>query len=182
MKYCTKCGSVLQDDANFCVNCGAPQQPVYPPVQPVREPDNGALATLCILTIIGSVFGILKGLFYESLDLDSLGIFSHGYFILGYLSAATCVGTLTGAVYMLKRQRKGYTIYVVAQVMNILLSLWRTIGFNFWQSNEADTFGNYHSYASHAISSFSIFLGAFFTLPSIVFIILYTTLVRKQLR
>jgi uncharacterized membrane protein YvbJ len=26
MKYCYKCGTQLPDEANFCENCGAPQQ------------------------------------------------------------------------------------------------------------------------------------------------------------
>lgn len=50
MPFCTKCGTKLADDANFCVNCGAKVNkaaapagtPVQQPAQPVSQPVQSA--------------------------------------------------------------------------------------------------------------------------------------------
>lgn len=82
-KYCTKCGSILSNDSNFCPKCGAQQismqqpaagyqprkvynQPVYQ--QPKKSPNTNAL--LVVIVVLSSIllgvliFGAYK-LFFE---------------------------------------------------------------------------------------------------------------------
>ena len=64
MKYCTKCGSALEDNVKFCANCGAPavtnepqpmNQQVNGPVQPTSNSggtgDGGGKRTVIILAV-----------------------------------------------------------------------------------------------------------------------------------
>jgi hypothetical protein len=38
VKYCSKCGQILDVSSNFCIRCGAPQS--FQPVQPVQAPQS----------------------------------------------------------------------------------------------------------------------------------------------
>ena len=72
--------------------------------------------TLCILVIIGSVLGILRGcLFWAAAqtpgpNFRGLGVL-HGEYI-----ALTSLGTLIGAIFMLKQKRFGLYIYSGFQI------------------------------------------------------------------
>ena len=56
MKYCTKCGSELFDEAIICVKCGVPTQEIFPKVQP----RNTTLSILAkVFMVIGTVLNAL---------------------------------------------------------------------------------------------------------------------------
>lgn len=74
------------------------------------------LTILVIFTIIGSLFSMGKSLFFESVE-SYFGFGSYMY----YIYAATCVGTMVGAIMMLSKKKKGLHIYSVCQVIFIIL-------------------------------------------------------------
>ncbi|AXG72073.1 hypothetical protein KORDIASMS9_04335 [Kordia sp. SMS9] len=74
------------------------------------------LTILVIFTIIGSLFSMGKSLLYDSIS----SYFGMGDFMY-YLYAATCVGTMIGAIMMLSKKKMGLYIYSVCQAIFILL-------------------------------------------------------------
>ena len=74
------------------------------------------LTILVIFTIIGSLFSMGKSLFYDTIQ----SYFGFGDYMY-YLYAATCVGTMVGAIMMLSKKKIGLHIYSVSQAIFILL-------------------------------------------------------------
>lgn len=170
MKYCVSCGKLLPDDsANFCPSCGAHQYP-GPAVSSRSGQSPAALVTLCILTILGSVLGILKGLLVEAFQGRSFDLLNEQSmrFPFGYASALFNLGTLAGAIIMLNRKRFGYVLYLVCQSANIVAVLYWALA----QGHFVDGFIGGPFYLIGAAVS---------VLPSLVFIVLYSLLVRKYL-
>ena len=110
------------------------------------------LVTISVLTIIGSIFGILRGLFYEAVAdfADS----SHSYW-RGWAYALLNLGTLVGAIVMLQRSVAGLYVYTICQVLYLVLIAYTTV-----------------IYSSDG-GIFALLLGATFFLPSLVFLVLY---------
>ena len=111
MKRCINCNIEIADENNFCQNCGAEQI--------IRVNNQGRsgtayfLVSLCILTIIGSLFGIARGWLYEMVStMDT----SDNYF-RGWIYILTNIGTLTAAIIMLNRKMIGLYIYTVSQII-----------------------------------------------------------------
>ncbi len=40
MRYCNHCGQAMDDNASFCLSCGAPAKPAQPPVQEAPTVNN----------------------------------------------------------------------------------------------------------------------------------------------
>ena len=121
-RYCTKCGAINDDMAQYCTNCQAPLTPVsggvgggYQPVQPVPP---GAMTDWKALgadkKVIAGILGILVG---------GLGIHK---FMLGYtnegiiqivISVFTCgaggiIGLIEGIIYLTKSDEDFVRTYI----------------------------------------------------------------------
>ena len=173
MKYCTNCGvSVLDENAKFCSACGAPQTAIEPNLHHKQnEGNNAARVTLCILTILGSILGILKGLFVEAFYSQNYGIGQGQQLPFGYASALFNLGTLVGAVLMLNKMKTGYINYIAFQWANI-----STV--TFWAVYSTYFINNYPGQSSQP---FFFLLASVTVIPSLVFMALYSFMVKKQL-
>jgi TM2 domain-containing membrane protein YozV len=122
-RYCTKCGAINDDMAQYCTNCQAPLTQVsggggggaYPPVQPMPP---GAMTDWKALgadkKVVAGILGILVG---------GLGIHK---FILGYtnegiiqivISVFTCgaggiIGIVEGIIYLTKSDEDFVRTYI----------------------------------------------------------------------
>ena len=121
---------------------------------------SSTLLALCILTIIGSVLIILKGLFaYFILEasndkMSSEGIaFINVIYLIEFLS---CIGAIVGASIMLSGKKVGLLVYQISSILYIAL----TVVFAFFC----------------ILSIIGILIGLLqivYLIPSIVFFVLY---------
>lgn len=107
------------------------------PFEPQKQTRPGFLTVLCVLTFIGSGFGVLGNLLYAFIAKDLTNYpspFSNPildemllkmsevapwkYALLAFLS----VGSIIGAVFMLYMKKQGFHIYTVAQILILFLS------------------------------------------------------------
>ena len=56
MKYCSRCGKELLDDAIFCTGCGCA---VDPSIRFVRNEEDKVSVWLCVLAFIFPIFGLI---------------------------------------------------------------------------------------------------------------------------
>ena len=148
MKSCIACNAEIETGFNFCKTCGSNQNP---PQNNVIKKDSTLLTVLCILTIIGSLFGILRGWLYELVS--TVG--NDDYF-RGWIYIFANIGTLVGAIMMLKRKILGLHLYTVFQSIYILTVIYATL-----------------VYEISDFEGLAIVLSMFFLIPSVVFLILY---------
>ena len=80
-----------------------------------EEKATGFLKVLCILTIIGSALSILGSLFQK----EDAVVEAYGWYYWVMLLLA--VGTLYGALQMMKLKKMGLYIYTVCEVLSIVL-------------------------------------------------------------
>ena len=79
MKFCSKCGKEIMDEAVICVHCGCPvtnatfnTAPAQPPVQPLNDPtESGGLATAAmifafLIPLLGFILGIVGACKYKT--------------------------------------------------------------------------------------------------------------------
>ena len=148
MKSCIACNAEIEEGFNFCKICGSNQNA---PQNNVIKKDSALITVLCILTIIGSLFGILRGWLYELVS--TVG---HNDYFRGWIYIFANIGTLVGAILMLKRKKSGLNLYTVFQSIYILTVIYATI-----------------VYEVSDFEGLAIVLSMFFLIPSIVFLILY---------
>ena len=125
---------------------------------------SGLLIALCILTILGSIFGILRGFLYEFGALVFSGGHGEETYVRGWLYGVFHTGTLTGAIIMLCRSMVGLYMYSISQIPYIVFVLYTscvTYGAELLERGDGE-----------GIVSV-LLIGAFFWLPSLVFLILY---------
>jgi hypothetical protein len=96
-------------------------------INPLAKKTPLTLVVLCLLTIIGNLLIILKGIVtYYVLDSTSSDrradavVLIDVFFTLEFLS---CVGSILGAIVMLNGKRVGLTIYQVSSVLYIVITL-----------------------------------------------------------
>jgi hypothetical protein len=165
MTYCYNCGKELpEQSANFCPHCGANQTHFSPAAKPPSKGNPTVVTVLCILTIIGSSFGIIRGFLYEAVA-DVAG---NDHYLYGYAFSFLNLGTLIAAVLMLAQKSAGFYSYIVFQIIYIALVIFRA----------TDYLEPYDSY-DRATNSFALFISAIFVIPSFVFLILYISLAAK---
>lgn len=119
-RYCTKCGAINDDTAQFCVTCQAPLSPIsgYQPMQSVNQGTPGSMTDW---QAMGADKKILAGI---------LGIVVGGFgvhkFVLGYttegiiqivLTFLTCgvggiVGIVEGIIYLTKSDEEFVRTYI----------------------------------------------------------------------
>jgi hypothetical protein len=73
------------------------------------------LTILCVFTIFGSVFTVLRAFVYVSFGIEETAMIMR---VLSYIF--TSIGTTIGAVKMLKKDEAGLMIYSVSQVIYII--------------------------------------------------------------
>ena len=121
-KYCTKCGAVNDDMAQYCTNCQAPLTSVSTGYQPMQSVNPGAMTDWKAMggdkKIVAGILAILVG---------SLGIHK---FILGYttegvimllVSVLSCgilaivmtvIGIIEGVMYLTKSDEEFVRTYI----------------------------------------------------------------------
>ena len=121
-RYCTKCGAVNDDTAQFCTNCQAPLTPVNTGYQPMQSVNAGAVTDWKAMggdkKLVAGILAILVG---------SLGVHK---FILGYttegvimllVTVLTCgvagivmsiVGIVEGIMYLTKSDEEFVRTYI----------------------------------------------------------------------
>jgi hypothetical protein len=91
-----------------------------------QKQTSSTLVSLCILTLLGSAFILLKGLIgyfilVESNDTRSEDgiLFIDLVYFIEFLS---CIGAIAGAILMLIGKKTGLLIYVISSILYILLT------------------------------------------------------------
>ena len=82
MKYCSKCGHELHDDAVFCVGCGCAVAPIKQPANPNASPKS-RLITLLLCLFLGEI-GIHR-FYVGKIGTGIFWILTFGCFGIGYL-------------------------------------------------------------------------------------------------
>jgi len=160
MKYCINCGVSIDPTVQFCPHCGANQ--IAPGSN--KRTSSAILNTLCVLTLIGSIFTILRAFVYltiasgQSWDLMTLR---------GSLYLLTSIGTIIGAVIMLNKKLLGLHVYTVSQVIYLITVF-------FALSYYIDEIGNVLG------EEWAILVAMFFVVPSVAILALYWTQMAKQ--
>jgi len=163
MKECVKCNQQINNNLNFCPNCGHNQ------IQTTLNQNSSVLIILGILTIVGSLFTIVRAYFYEIISLiDS----DHDYY-RGWIYAGTSLGTLVGAIIIMLKKKYGLYIYSISQIIYIITVIYATFIYNDNVNNDGffkDT------------NELAIAIAMLFLVPSIIFLALYwSKYVRKHL-
>ena len=87
---------------------------------------SSTLITLCILTLVGSVFILLKGLitFFILADSNDTRSESGIVFInlVYFLEFISCIGSIIGATFMLNSKKVGLLIYQISSILYIALT------------------------------------------------------------
>jgi len=119
-RYCTKCGAVNDESAQFCTSCNAPMSspPGYQPMQSVNQGSSGPMTDWKAMgadkKIVAGICGIL------------LGGFGVHKFVLGYttegiiqivITLLTCgagsiVGLVEGIIYLTKSDEDFVRTYI----------------------------------------------------------------------
>jgi TM2 domain-containing membrane protein YozV len=117
-RYCTKCGAINDEMAQYCTNCQAPITPVSSGYQPMQSVNPGAMTDWKALgadkKIVAGILGILVG---------GLGVHK---FVLGYttegiiqiaITLVTCgvgslIGLIEGIIYLTKTDEDFVRTYI----------------------------------------------------------------------
>jgi len=119
-RYCTKCGAVNDDTAQFCSNCQAPLSPVagsgYQPMQGVNQ--NAAMTDWKAMgadkKIVAGICAILLG--WLGVHKFILGYTTEGVIML-VLGILTCgltniIGIVEGVIYLTKSDEEFVRTYI----------------------------------------------------------------------
>ena len=123
-RYCTKCGAVNDDTAQYCTSCQSPLSPVsgYQPMQSVNQSAPGALTDWKAMgadkKILAGILGIVVGAF--GVHKFVLGYTTEGLIMLlatvvscGILGMATSIiGIVEGIIYLTKSDEEFVTTYL----------------------------------------------------------------------
>ena len=166
MKYCSHCGKPLNDNNKFCTACGAEQTADFiDQKKSIRLP--AAVVTLAVITLLGSAFGIIRGIFYQifSHDFQKIMDEENGY-VRGYILVFLNVATFLAAILMLKMKRNGYYLYLIFQSLYLAFTLYIT--FIYAGENKGD------------FNPWVFLMSALFWFPSGILLVLYLTIARKH--
>lgn len=147
----------MGEEINFCPNCGQDQHSKNITAQ---KSSTTFLTVLCILTIVGSVFTILRSVLYEMISMMD----SNSNYIRGWIYAGSSIGTLIGAILMLQKKLKGLYLYSVFQAIYIITVLFATFVYG-------DIFKE--SGRNNEMSTLAFTIAMFFLVPSIFFLVSY---------
>ena len=124
-RYCTKCGAVNDDTAQFCTTCQAVLSPVsggYQPMQSVNQGASGAMTDWKALgadkKILAGILGIVVGAF--GVHKFVLGYTTEGLIML-LITVLTCgifgvvssvIGIVEGIIYLTKSDEEFVRTYL----------------------------------------------------------------------
>jgi len=124
-RYCTKCGAVNEDTAQYCINCQAQLTPVsggYQPMQSVNQGASGAMTDWKALgadkKILAGILGIVVGAF--GVHKFVLGYTTEGVIML-LITVLTCgifgvvssvIGIVEGIIYLTKSDEEFVRTYL----------------------------------------------------------------------
>jgi TM2 domain-containing membrane protein YozV len=124
-RYCTKCGAVNEDTAQYCVNCQAQLTPVsggYQPMQSVNQGASGAMTDWKAMgadkKILAGILGIVVGAF--GVHKFVLGYTTEGIIML-VITVFTCgvvssiIGIVEGIIYLTKSDEEFVRTYLQAK-------------------------------------------------------------------
>jgi hypothetical protein len=152
MRICQRCNATIEDATNFCPACGTDQRFGR------RETQSSTLLiVLSILTIIGSVFQLFRGMLYELVAAAD----NNDEYIRGWIYSITAIMTIIGAIMMLQKQLNGLYLYTAGQVIYLLTCFWATSVY----MNDPDFGGE----------GIVIAIASVFIVPAIIFLIVFWT-------
>ena len=128
---------------------------------------SAILNTLCVLTLIGSVFTILRGIVYLTISSGGGGAWADLMNVRGSLYLLTSIGTIIGAVKMLNKEMLGLHVYTVSQVIYLITVFF---ALSYYLDKFKSNFGD----------QFAIIVVMFFVVPSVVILALYWTQMARQ--
>ena len=128
---------------------------------------SAILNTLCVLTLIGSVFTILRGIVYLTISSGGGGAWADLMNVRGSLYLLTSIGTIIGAVKMLNKEMLGLHVYTVSQVIYLITVFF---ALSYYLDKFESNFGD----------QFAIIVVMFFVVPSVVILALYWTQMARQ--
>lgn len=123
-RYCTKCGAVNDDTAQYCVSCQAPLSPIsgYQPMQSVNQGVSGAMTDWKAMggdkKIVAGIVAILLGAF--GIHKFLLGYTTEGIIMLA-VTIVSCgllaivpsvVGIIEGIMYLTKSDEEFVRTYI----------------------------------------------------------------------
>lgn len=117
MEKCIRCNTPLESGTSFCPVCGADQR-----FNPGANQSSVMLIILCILTLVGSVFQLFRGMLYELVAAAD----NNSEYIRGWIYSITAIVTIIGAIMMLQKQLKGLYVYTAGQAIYLLTCFWAT--------------------------------------------------------
>lgn len=117
-RYCTKCGAVNDDLAQYCTNCQAPLTPVVGGYQPMQAVNPGAITDWKALgadkKVVAGICGILVG--WLGVHKFVLGYTTEGIIqlVLGLITcgAAGIIGIIEGVIYLTKSDEDFVRTYI----------------------------------------------------------------------
>jgi hypothetical protein len=91
-----------------------------------QKKTSSTLLVLCILTLLGSVFVLLKGFIAYAILLSSNNTRSESGILfintLYCIEFLTCIGTIVGAILMLTGKKLGLLVYQISSIVYIVLT------------------------------------------------------------
>ena len=121
-RYCTKCGAINDEMAQYCTTCQAPLTPVSTGYQPMQSVNQGALTDWKALggdkKVLSGVLGILLG--YFGIHKFILGYTTEGLIML-LITVLTCgtlgtvmwiIGIVEGIMYLTKSDEDFVRTYI----------------------------------------------------------------------
>ena len=117
-RYCTKCGAINDEMAQYCSNCQAPLSPVSGGYQPMQSVNPGAMTDWKALgadkKIVAGILGILVGGF--GVHKFVLGYTTEGIIQIA-ISLVTCgigslIGLIEGIIYLTKSDEDFVRTYI----------------------------------------------------------------------
>jgi TM2 domain-containing membrane protein YozV len=117
-RFCTKCGAVNDDAAQYCSNCQAQLAPVIGGYQPMQGVNPGAMTDWKAMgadkKIVAGICGILVGVF--GVHKFVLGYTTEGIIqlVLGVITcgAASIIGIIEGIIYLTKSDEEFVRTYI----------------------------------------------------------------------
>ncbi len=120
-RYCTKCGAINDDTAQYCLTCQAPLTPVsdgYQPMQSVNPGGSGAMtdwkAQGADKKIVAGIFAIVLG--WAGVHKFILGYTTEGIIqlVIGLLTCglSNIIGIVEGIIYLTKSDEEFVRTYV----------------------------------------------------------------------
>lgn len=131
----------------------------------MENKNSNFLVILCALTIIGSIFTILRGYLYEFIS--TIGT-THSYY-RGWIYIITSIGTISGAILMLQKKYLGLQIYTFFQGIYLVTIFYATFLYSNLNNEYVD------------IGFLAILISTFFIVPSLIVLICYWLEINRKL-